>query len=80
MFKCVIRALWIVRCVNKMKGKSHTFAKILGVFLATFKSTLEIVYLDYIRKRRDPEEFLRDWCGEGRITYIHRDSKKLIMG
>jgi hypothetical protein len=62
-----------------MKGKLHTFVKILEVFLTTFESTLEIVYLDYIRKRRDSEEFLRDWCGEGRIAHIHRDSKKLIM-
>jgi hypothetical protein len=80
MFECAIRALWIVRCANKMEGKPYSFAKILGVFLATFGSTLEIVYLDYTRKKKDSEEFLRDWCGEGRIAHIHRESKKLMMG
>jgi hypothetical protein len=79
MFECAIRALWIVRCVNKMKGKLYSFVKILRVFFATFESTLEIVYLDYTRKKKDSEEFLRDWYEEDRITYIYRESKKLII-
>jgi hypothetical protein len=79
MFEYAIRALWIIRCANKIENKSYSFVKILGVFLTTFGSLLEIVYLDYTRKKKDSEEFLRDWCEEGRITHIHRESKKLMM-
>ena len=80
IFECAIRALWITRCANKMGETPHTFTRTLGVFLALYGCTLEVIYLDYSRSNRDTQDFLRDWCGEGRIAYINPGNRKLRIG
>jgi hypothetical protein len=73
--ECAIRALWICRCKNKMSNGIFNTAKVVSLFLALFATVLNTVLINYQQQRLEEADFLRDWCGEGRIAFIDRNKK-----
>jgi hypothetical protein len=58
--KCVIRALWIYRCKNKMLNKIFNTAKVVSLFLALLTTVLNTVLINYQQQRLEKADFLRD--------------------